>query len=158
MKPEHSEELNSILISKSYFIEKFGILSLITVLVLTIVVLYNYEHKEQLSIEKLEIVSISNSAIYKITLSSQHKSQNFNYEKFNLIIGNDCIQCVICTGISTNGKYLFCKSSNENDTKIFNAHQLSSNQDLYIETTEKYFDIIIAPFFNLLNRAGDNHP
>lgn len=151
MKQEHCKELNEILTSKPHTLERYGIIIIVSILLLIGITASKFEHIEHVKIPYLNYNNVD--SLFRFDLIIDNNSQDLlARQEFILKSSNDKIDCVVISTACHNTELFSVafKPKNQKDFKVIENMISDDTNNLAIELKESYFKIITSSFFRLL--------
>lgn len=153
MKQEHCKELNEILTSKPHILERYGIIVIISILLLIGAIISKCHYIEQINISQITSCRDTDMPIF-IAQEIEGKSMSslINHD-FALIIDG---RRFICKGITTQNageknKLYFRPQSIESSDSI--QYLITTNPNIkLIETRQSYIKIVINPILEIFGK------
>lgn len=153
MKRGHCKELNEILTSKPNILERYGIIIIISILLLIISVLSNCKYTEQTRISKITSLDNREKSILIAQLDKNKDPSLLINHNFTLIIDGHSF---ICRGIefqdTEKNINLFLKPHSIESYDSIQSIITSNPNVKLIETQQNYFGIVINPILKIFNK------
>lgn len=153
MKQEHCKELNEILTSKPHILERYGIIVIISILLLIGAIISKCHYIEQINISQITSCRDTDMPIFIAQeIKGKSMSSLINHD-FTLIIDG---RRFICKGITTQNageknKLYFKPQSIESSDSI--QYLITTNPNIkLIETRQSYIKIVISPILEIFGK------
>lgn len=153
MKQEHCKELNEILTSKPHILERYGIIVIISILLLIGAIISKCHYIEQINISQISSCRDADMPIFAAQdIEGKRMSSLINHD-FALIIDG---RRFICKGITTQNageknKLYFRPQSIESSDTI--QYLITTNPNIkLIETRQSYIKIVINPILEIFGK------
>lgn len=152
MDQDHCKELKEILTSKPHILERYGIIIIISILLLIGTIISNCQHIEQTHISQIKSFGSLEAPSFIARLEENKNMSSLLNSDFTLIING---RNFICRGVSLenaedNIEISFKAQSIESSDSIRSLITSNSNTIL-LETHKNYLEIIINPIINFFN-------
>jgi hypothetical protein len=155
MNGKHCDELNQILDHPGSTIEKFGILTIVIILVMITIIVLNTRHIDTMDVESISLVKKEKQVLIKASMNdSEMIPEVISID--NILINDFKIKCSLYLSdynLDTKQYEILLKPDYNIDIgEITTILQSPSELSLKVTYTISYFEIIVKPIFNLINK------
>lgn len=155
MNGKHCDELNQILDYPGSTIEKFGILTIVIILVMITIFVLNTRHIDTMDVESISLVKKEKQVLIKAAMDDSEMIPEF-ISIDNILINDFKIKCSLYLSdynLDTKQYEILLKPDYNIDIgEITTILQSPSELSLKVTYTISYFEIIVKPIFNLINK------
>lgn len=155
MNGKHCDELNQILNHPGSTIEKFGILAIVIILVMISIVVLNTRHADTMDVESISLVKKEKQVLIKASMDDSEMIPEF-ISIDNVLINDFKIKCslyLLDYELDTKRHVILLKPDYNTDMgAITSILQSPRKPSLKVTYTISYFEIIVKPIFNLINK------
>lgn len=155
MNGKHCDELNQILNHPGSTIEKFGILTIVIILVMITIVVLNTRHIDTMDVESISLVKKEKQVLIKASMDDSEMIPEF-ISIDNILINDLKIKCRLYLSdynLDTKQYEILLKPDYNIDIgEITTILQSPNELSLKVTYTINYFEIIVKPIFNLINK------
>lgn len=155
MNGKHCDELNQILNHPGSTIEKFGILTIVIILVMITIVVLNTRHIDTMDVESISLVKKEKQVLIKASMDDSEMIPEF-ISIDNILINDLKIKCRLYLSdynLDTKQYEILLKPDYNIDIgEITTILQSPNELSLKVTYTISYFEIIVKPIFNLINK------
>lgn len=155
MNGKHCDELNQILDHPGSTIEKFGILTIVIILVMITIIVLNTRHIDTMDVESISLVKKEKQVLIKASMADSEMIPEF-ISIDNILINDLKIKCRLYLSdynLDTKQYEILLKPDYNIDIgEITTILQSPNERSLKVTYTISYFEIIVKPIFNLINK------